>query len=301
LNFRAWLQLVRFPNLFTVPGDPIAGFLIAYGEAHAGGGRLDHRVIFPVVASFCLYSAGLILNDLLDFAEDRRERPKRPLPSGQVKPQHAWIATALLALAGLAAMYAANGIAGVQLAGVLLASVVLYNGATKHIPVIGALNMGLCRGLSLLLGAAAATERAWPYAPIVIACAVIVVLYIAAVTNLARHETKPSSPMGARFLPVVVLLLAFLFFHAGRLPFLVSPATTGLAIALTLAAIEVGRLAGKNPLPLPAVIGGLIRVLLVIQAAIGLIFPSREGWIVACVLVAMVPIARQVGRKFYAS
>ena len=39
---KAWLQLFRVPNLFTVPGDPLAGFLIATG------GRLDSRALCAV-------------------------------------------------------------------------------------------------------------------------------------------------------------------------------------------------------------------------------------------------------------
>jgi 4-hydroxybenzoate polyprenyltransferase len=301
LNTRAWLQLLRLPNLFTVPGDPIVGFLLASGEANGGAAVLDGRVAFAIVSSVCLYSAGLIINDLFDLAEDRRDRPARPLPSGQIAPKYAWIAAVILSILGLGMMFAAAGSSGLQLAAVLLGCIALYNGLTKHVPVLGALNMGLCRGLSLLLGATALSGHAWPHAPIVLACAIIIALYIAAVTNLARHETRPSSPPAARFLPVLVLLLAFLFFHLGGLAFLASPATTGLAIALTLAAIEVGKLASKVRLPLPAVIGGLIRVLLIIQAALCLRFPSRDGWIAACILVVLAPVARQFGRRFYAS
>ncbi|NBV85120.1 MAG: hypothetical protein EBS01_02380 [Verrucomicrobia bacterium] len=75
-----WLQLFRAPNLFTVPGDPIAGYLIAYA------GFFDTSIVFVTMASLAFYGAGLLLNDLIDIAEDRAERPNRPLPSGQVSP-----------------------------------------------------------------------------------------------------------------------------------------------------------------------------------------------------------------------
>src|SRR5687768_2365240 len=86
---RAWLQLLRAPNLFTVPGDPLAGYLLATQLLALPG---DLRVALAIGASFCFYSAGLMLNDLLDLREDRRDRPERPLPSGAVKTGHAWIA-----------------------------------------------------------------------------------------------------------------------------------------------------------------------------------------------------------------
>ena len=66
---RTWLQLVRAPNLLTVPGDPLAGFLLATF------GVLRAQAAFAVGASLCLYAAGLLWNDLFDLEEDRRERP----------------------------------------------------------------------------------------------------------------------------------------------------------------------------------------------------------------------------------
>src|SRR5438876_11164896 len=94
-SLRAWLQLFRVPNLFTVPGDPLAGFLLATG------GRIDARVVFAILASLFLYAAGLAMNDLADFDEDRRERPKRPLASGAISRGAAWIATGNLVIFGL--------------------------------------------------------------------------------------------------------------------------------------------------------------------------------------------------------
>lgn len=37
-----------------------------------------------LVGSAALYSAGMVSNDVADIERDRRERPHRPLPSGQV-------------------------------------------------------------------------------------------------------------------------------------------------------------------------------------------------------------------------
>ncbi len=58
-----WLQLVRLPNLPTVFGDPIAGFLLAAGSTDP-----DSLLrLFPAVAApLFLYISGLILNDCID-------------------------------------------------------------------------------------------------------------------------------------------------------------------------------------------------------------------------------------------
>ena len=37
-----------------------------------------------LVASGCLYTAGMVLNDVFDYEIDRHERPFRPLPSGRI-------------------------------------------------------------------------------------------------------------------------------------------------------------------------------------------------------------------------
>ena len=298
---RAWLQLLRLPNLFTVPGDPIAGFLIACGAVNQRVALLDYRVAFAVIASLCLYGAALVMNDLFDLAEDRRDRPKRPLASGQIGTREAWIAVAALSLVGVGSMCVVSLWAGFEIAAALLACIALYNGVTKHIPIMGAVNMGLCRGLSVFLGVVSFTGRIWPQDGIVLTGAALITGYIAAVTNLARHETKTVSPITARLLPASVVLLAFLLFHAGHGPLLASFATTGLAIALMLVAAEIGRLFHKYPPPLPPVIGALIRVLLVIQASLCLVFPSSHAFIAAAVLVLAVPLARHFGRMFYAS
>src|SRR5690242_3666498 len=73
---RTWLQLFRAPNLLTVPGDPLAGYLLA------SFGSVDDKLSLAIGASLSFYAGGLLLNDLADLPEDRRERPNRPLPSG---------------------------------------------------------------------------------------------------------------------------------------------------------------------------------------------------------------------------
>lgn len=52
-----WLRLVRVPNLFSVPGDPAAGFLLAAGTWVPGcGWRL-----FPLMAASLFAYFGLDL------------------------------------------------------------------------------------------------------------------------------------------------------------------------------------------------------------------------------------------------
>lgn len=300
--FRAWLQLIRLPNLFTVPGDPLAGFLLASGALHAGLAELDHRAALAALASFCIYAGGLIHNDLVDFAEDLRDRPKRPLPSGAVPKLAAQIVCLVLLAAGIFIMRFVAGQNGSTAASLLVFAVALYNYWAKRIPVLGALVMGSCRGLSLFLGAVACTGSLLPQSPLVLAAAIGTTLYIAAVTNLARHETEPTVPATARWLPAVpvlgLLILSMQF--TGQL--MRSLSTTILAVALVVVAVEVTRLFSKKAPPLPPVIGALIRILLPLQAAYCLVYPhGLSAQITGISLLIAAPLARRVGKIFYAS
>jgi 4-hydroxybenzoate polyprenyltransferase len=301
--FRTWLQLFRAPNLFTVPGDPLAGFLIA------NWGRTDHTLLLVVLASVCFYAAGLLQNDLADIEEDTRERPSRPLPSGSANPQSARRVMWALNAGGLALCAATLSGRVVIVGGSIIASVWLYNRVTKKLPVIGAINMGLCRSLSVMLGAFAGPlsmtqNNTWSLG---LMPAILFGLYIAAVTNLARYETKTRVPVLARLLPAVAVLLAafggsnYARNSPGHVP------AIGLFV-LAVAAVAWTAIRGFRGTPLPPLIGAHIRILLILQAAICFLAdPSAIGemptfgTMVALVLLAAWPVSSLVSRRFYAS
>jgi 4-hydroxybenzoate polyprenyltransferase len=181
--WRAWAQLIRLPNLFTVWADAgvgVAAVTAAGGIVHAGA------MLLLAVASACFYAAGMILNDVVDFAVDCAERPDRPLPSGRI----AWRTAAALApsllLAGIGLAVFAGWFAGsaaAVVASLLALAIVCYDCGVKATG-LGPLNMGLCRGLNVILASQAASlglRAVWfP--------AAILTTYIAGVTWLARDE-----------------------------------------------------------------------------------------------------------------
>lgn len=290
-RWRTWLQLFRAPNLFTVPGDPLAGYLLA---VH---GSFNGAVLWALAASLSFYAAGLLMNDLADLEEDRRERPQRPLPGGAASPRAAWIVSFSLVAAGLAMCAFINGTA-LGVGALLAGAMAFYNFCAKRVAVLGALNMGLCRGLNVLLGAAAAGFVLPPS----ISAACLTAVYIAAVTHLSRFETKPTAPTLAKILPLLALVAGPLFFPV-RQPH-VNPATFFVFMAIPIAAgaaISV-RLLRPECDPLPPAIGAFIRVLLPLQAAF--CAGSNTGWIgggPALLLLALTPVSRIVSRRFYAS
>jgi 4-hydroxybenzoate polyprenyltransferase len=291
---RTWLQLLRAPNLFTVPGDPVAGYLIS------NAGFVDGSIMLVAAASLCFYGAGLLLNDLVDLAEDKAERPNRPLPSEQASPQTVrrvlWVLNAL----GLLLLIATGSRGAVISGAAAIAAVGSYNCLTKRLPVVGALNMGLCRALSLLIGAFAGPS---PSAVLIAAVfALTIGLYIAAVTNLARFETRSTLAFSPRFLPTLALLPGL---WIGTQNSLYSPDKFPAAalFALTLAAaLWLLQILVRRPQPLPPLIGAHIRLLLPLQAA-ACWFGASQGIGPACAMLLLFlwPVSRLVSKRFYAS
>ncbi|MBP7828596.1 MAG: UbiA family prenyltransferase [Kiritimatiellae bacterium] len=297
----AWLQLLRAPNLLTVPGDPLAGFLLAAGSKAAPGGRL----VAAVAASLCFYAGGLLLNDALDLETDRRERPGRPLPSGRASPRGALAAAVILLLAGLGCS-AALGPRAREIGLALAAAIVLYDAGGKRAPFFGSALMGVCRALSLLLGAAAFPGLAgWP--PLVVIGAAALGLYILSVTNLARRETEPGPVGRAKSWPVGALTLGLMVFGAAALR--LGTGGAGLFVvpwfmAGSAAFVVAVRLAGPpgRARRIPGAVGVLLRALLPLQAALawGAGAGAAGGW-AGAVLLALWPVSRILGRRFYMS
>jgi 4-hydroxybenzoate polyprenyltransferase len=192
-----WLRLMRLPNVFTALADVAMGFLFVRGTHDPAAG-----LVAVAAASGCLYTAGMVLNDVFDVEIDRRERPGRPLPTGRIGHSQAQaLGWALLAIGvGFAwlAGFVAAGTATAWLSGVigtlLAGAVVLYNAWLKHTP-LGPLGMGLCRFLNVLLGMSLASGSAdWiaAFGPAHWLVAGGIGIYIVGVTWFARSEAGES-------------------------------------------------------------------------------------------------------------
>lgn len=290
----AWMQLLRAPNLLTVIGDPAAGFLLA---AHHFGFANLPALLAAAGASLCFYAAGLILNDLLDVDEDRRERPARPLPSGAIPVRRAALSAVVLAVLGFGLCAWAPGRPG-KVAVLLVGAILLYHLLAK-VALLGPLAMGLCRASSLLLGAA--WLGPWRDKTVFFAAAVLG-LYIAAVTSLARDETRGLSSRVLAWLPALVLgagTLTGLHFHFFPKGYdMLFPAVMIPAILIT-GYIAFQLSAGA---PVPPAIGSLIGALLFVQGAFCAGSGNdTPGTIVALWLIALWPVCRILAMRFYAS
>ncbi len=195
----AWLRLLRLPNLLTVPGDILAGFLLAPSAAS----RDWVELLLAIPAGLLLYAAGLCLNDLFDYKEDLRDRPERPLPSGKISREEtaAFSLIFLWVAAFLAAFFDA-----LPVAIPLILCIILYNVGIKRHWLLGPLLMGTCRAANLLLGAAAASEEFF-LTPGPLAAAAVLGLYIAAVSFLARNEARPGAKIQPHHIGLLLRML----------------------------------------------------------------------------------------------
>ncbi|MEM8929200.1 MAG: UbiA-like protein EboC [Bacteroidota bacterium] len=175
---KGYLRLCRPPNLPTAAADILAGMAIAGFFVNQGNFK---DALFLVSSSVFLYAGGVVFNDFFDYELDKVERPERPLPSGLIEPGNACFLGIILFLIGLGLAISVSRISG-GIALVLIFSILLYNSTSKKHPFFGPLNMGICRGLNLLLGISVFQElNYWPYA-------LIPILFIFAVTLVSRGE-----------------------------------------------------------------------------------------------------------------
>lgn len=182
------LRLTRPANLPTAAADILAGIAIS-GSFMVSGPQAGTQAV-PVFVASCLllssvflYAGGVVLNDVFDLPTDRLERPERPIPSGRVPRKLAGAFGAFLLGGGAAIAFMAGLISGI-LALFLLAAILLYNGISKRHDFAGPLNMGVCRGLNLLLGMSAGLAFVHWY------CALVPLIYIFAITLISRGEVR---------------------------------------------------------------------------------------------------------------
>jgi geranylgeranylglycerol-phosphate geranylgeranyltransferase len=120
------------------------------GHAHATG-----AVALAAASAAAIAGSGNALNDVLDLAVDRVNRPDRPLPAGRLSPKVALALAGLLGMAGLGAAFAVGMATGVVALAVVV-GLALYNWWWKRIPGLGNVLVGILAAATFPYGAAAA-------------------------------------------------------------------------------------------------------------------------------------------------
>lgn len=299
-TWAGWAALVRLPNLFTVPGDAMAGLTVA---ALAAGREAPQagRLLVIGGAALCLYVFGLLFNDMLDCGDDWVMRPERPLPAGRVTQGMVLLAMLLLPVAGFALAWLVS-VKALGVAIILLPLIVMYNLLSKNVTVMACVNMGACRAVAFLLGV---SPLEWPGIPGMLGLAWGA--YIALVTLVARRDEGPAEFGSAAWRPVIpgVALAGGVGALAWYLPN-VAPLLRDTGIPLLAAAFLLGvlfaarRLHGRAlPAQTRAVIGDWLRCLIPLQAACLFLSPRTAG--LGVLLLCGWPLSLYFGRRYSAS
>jgi UbiA prenyltransferase family protein len=199
------LKLGRVSNLPTVWSNVLAGVALA------GSDPLGPRTPPLLLALSLFYVAGMYLNDGFDAEFDRRFRPERPIPSGEVtRPMVLALGIALLASGYVVLLLSAVPAWSTPVIGAALASaILLYDAWHKGNPA-SPLLMGLCRLLAYVTAGYAVTASP---SPALWVAAVASLCYLIGLTYSAKQET---------------LLRVF---NLWPLVFLVAPLAWGLVVA----------------------------------------------------------------------
>lgn len=243
-----FLRLMRPANIVTAIADIFAGLAIGGSLVSATWGGLSetpvslgelilrqsgpgslYLILLLVLATIGLYGGGVVLNDVFDAELDKTERPERPIPSGLISKTAAAVFGMVLLLLGIAAaaLTQPDNIFSVStaLAIIIAFAALVYDKWMKHHAVLGPLNMGLCRGLNLLLGMSLVAYSIQFYWFI----AILPVVYIAAITMISRGEVhggkRTTLYTAAVFYIVVIIAIILLSIQNNTLvkslPFLV--------------------------------------------------------------------------------
>lgn len=143
-------QLLRLSNVFTAMADVWMGYILVMY-------RLEPIEILLglTLCSALLYTAGMVLNDVVDAEVDARERPERPIPSGKISRCWANILGWNLLIAGLLVSFVMSLLGNSAAPGIiawgLCVLIVSYNAWFKN-TWLGPFALAACRAGNVMLG-----------------------------------------------------------------------------------------------------------------------------------------------------
>ena len=183
MNINPYVMLIRPANIVTAISDILAGSAIAgyFVELYTPS---ISKLILLLLSTSCLYAGGIVFNDIFDINIDRSERPERPLPNGQISLKNAQIFGITLFILGILFSFLVQFESGI-IAFLTSLMALIYDRYTKDYLVVGSLNMGLCRGLNLMLGMSILPRIV--YSNLIWIC-IIPIIFIAAITLISKGE-----------------------------------------------------------------------------------------------------------------
>lgn len=245
------LRLGRISNIPTVWTNVIAGSVIA------GDAQRPAEVMLVAVAMSAFYIGGMYLNDFFDRAVDARDRPGRPIDTGEIRAGAVSVIGFSLLATGIVLMIP-FGLTAMFWSALLASAIVLYDVWHKGNP-FSPIVMGTCRAL-VYLGAGVAMAGSISDATLIGAFALA--SHVAGLTYAAKQESLDRI---GNLWPLVMLAAPLLI----ALPGVTSGWTVIASFILLLAADTAAvRLLTTRPVPgaVPLAVSGLIAAICLVDA-----------------------------------
>ncbi len=227
-RIRPYLRLLRAPAVPTAASNILMGYLVANGSWTPAV-----PLAILLLASIGIYTAGMVLNDVVDADEDRRLRPHRPIPSGEIKQNTARRIGWSLLSGGVVLSFAAGWIGRFFDTDVVVwksgaigmclgLAVVAYNFWLKKY-WFGTIVLGVCRCLNVLLGMSVgmetASQSAFGFTPLQWSIAGGIGVYIVGLSVLARREAdevrRGQIAISLSLMAIAIVWLASLIWRSG--------------------------------------------------------------------------------------
>ena len=284
-----WLRLLRISALPSAIANVLVGFLIAHQSWQPTG-----QFLLLIVASSCLYLAGMVSNDVFDFSRDQQQRPNRPLPSGAISISAATtVYTLLMVVAAVCGLLTDETSVAIVIA--IIVCIFLYNGLLKQTP-FAPLFMGACRSLNILLGASTVAGGVTAFPILLWWVAGSVGVLIAGITLFASKETqtnKRSRLSGAgAVIGVGILLLAMTgyatistdsYFDIHKFAVLI------LFICFPSIVRIFNAISNPEPKPIQTAIVSMLRSLILLDAAVCFLVSPNQLAYSLCVVALLIP------------
>ncbi|NND32774.1 MAG: UbiA-like protein EboC [Saprospiraceae bacterium] len=293
MNIFPYLVLTRPANVITAISDIIAGLAIAGVLTDMDVGKDLPEMLFLMFSTAGLYAGGIVFNDIFDLEIDRVDRPERILPSGKITLRNAVLFGMVLLLGGVLMAFLVSTSSGL-IALTIAFFALLYDKYGKHHPLFGPLNMGMCRGLNLLLGmsivALTSLSVLW-------LMSLLPIVFVAAVTLTSRGEVTARNQQSIRLaltldVLVAATILVLGFYQILNLPMVIPFVILwlGMNLSAKMKAIRQNE---------PAVIMKAVKIGVISLIPLNASYVAGFGhWIFALAMLMLLPLTLLLSRRF---
>jgi 4-hydroxybenzoate polyprenyltransferase len=281
---------MRPANLITALADILAGMAIA-GLHFTTDNFLWGNAILLSISTIGLYGGGVVFNDVFDAELDAIERPERAIPNGRVSKKNATILGISLLFIGILTAFMVSLMSGV-LAIIISILALFYDRFGKHNNLFGPINMGLCRGVNLLLGISIINPSVYELWWV----SIVPIIYISAITMISRGEVHGGNKNHLYFAgflyALVSIFQAYVAYSLGNI-------TLAILFILVHIFLIFKPLMQAIISPIGSNIGKAVKAgvlsLIVMDAA----WVAASGnWQVAICVLVLLPISMRIGKYF---